>query len=153
MQSFPAEPPSYRAPAVFFTILRQKCLVWKAFLQDKKKLATIASVYFSSQESLPNEQFFAFLSFCLFISISTKASHTQVKISGCWNFYGRCNYKYRKCYVKLRPHVFVPDVSGEFHDKGAPGWHQQGEESHQVLARGAVHCTQNGPSSGPKLNQ
>jgi hypothetical protein len=38
--------------------------------------------------------------------------------------------------VKFRPHVYVSEEPGEFYAQEAAGCHQEGGESHQVLARG-----------------
>ncbi len=43
------------------------------------------------------------------------------------------NTEYRP--VKLRPHVYVPKEPGELHAQEAKGCHQEGGETHQVLAR------------------
>ncbi len=37
--------------------------------------------------------------------------------------------------AELRPHGYVPDEPAEFHAQEAAGCHQEGGESHQVLAR------------------
>jgi hypothetical protein len=38
--------------------------------------------------------------------------------------------------VELRPHVYVTEEPAEFHGKEAVGYHQEGGESHKVLASG-----------------
>ncbi len=48
--------------------------------------------------------------------------------------------------AKLRPHVL--EETGGFHAEKAAGCHEEGGESHQVLARGAGHTV--GPFQGRK---
>jgi hypothetical protein len=51
---------------------------------------------------------------------------------------------------KLRSHGCFPEEPGEFHAQEAAECHQEGEETHQVLARGAGYMYYR-PISGPKL--
>ncbi len=78
----------------FFTILRQKRFVLRAFLQEKMRLAILqASFFFVSARKLAKQNVFA-LGWWKIVSISIKASHIHRKISGCCNFYGGSNCRY-----------------------------------------------------------
>ncbi len=48
--------------------------------------------------------------------------------------------------VKLRPQVYLPEEPGEFQAQEAAGGHQEGGESREALARGAVRIL--GPFQG-----
>ncbi len=96
---------------------KAKSLFDKLSCKKKRRLLPRKHHFLFFARKLANKMFFALGDERSSASAQRQTTQTG-KISGCCNFYGRCNYRYSKHYWSWDHHVYVTEEPAEFHALG-----------------------------------
>jgi hypothetical protein len=111
---------------------RTNFFVWQTFLQEKKTLPIIASVF-----NFFHKKACQIKSVCP--NISTRTSPTYVKNLKMLQLLWKIQLQLQYIPLQWRSQVCFPEEPGEFHAQEAEECHQEGGGPHKVLARGVGH--------------